>query len=356
LEMVTGWLEALVPLNEFWRQVIVAAVIFLFFLALRGFFTRVILRVVLSLTRRTKTDIDDHIVLALEHPLKTLIMVIGIYLALTCLPLYPAADLVINRIYRSLILILVAWALYNISGRKPFQDLTDKFKMDPVLVDFLAKVFRFVIVALALLMVADVWGYPITGLLTGLGLGGLAIALAAQDAVSNIFGGIVIILDKPFSVGDWIYTPSVEGTVEEVSFRSTKIRTFAQALITMPNSKIANEPITNWTRMGKRRIKFNLRVAYSTPRDKLRRCVERIREMLHTHPEIHKETIFVTFDEFGDSSLDIFLYFFTKTTVWAEYLKVKEDVNFKIMEILEQEGVSVALPGRSIYIENGEKD
>lgn len=355
LETITGWWEASVPLNVIWLQIIVAVVIFLFFLALRGFFTRVIFQVVLSLTRRTKTDIDENIMLALENPLKTLIMIIGIYLALTYLPLYPTADLIIGRIYRSLMVILMAWALYNVSGRRPFRDLTDRFKMDPVLIDFLAKVLRFVIVALALLMVADVWGYPITGLLTGLGLGGLAIALAAQDAVSNIFGGIVIILDKPFSVGDWIYTPSVEGTVVEVSFRSTKIRTFAQALITMPNSKIANEPITNWTRMGKRRITFNLGVTYSTPREKLRRCVERIGEMLHTHPDIHKETIFVTFDEFSDSSLDIFLYFFTITTVWAEFLKVKEDVNFKIMEILEQEGVSVAFPSRSVYIENDKK-
>jgi MscS family membrane protein len=352
LEAINSWLIEFVPLNETWRQIIIAVVIFFLFLALRGLFARVIFRLLLGLTRRTKTDIDDRIIPVLENPLKTLILVVGTYLALSYLPLGPGPDLVVNRLYRSFIIAIAAWVLYNVSGRKPFQDMYDKFNIDPALADFLAKALRFLIVALALLMVADVWGYPVTGLLTGLGLGGLAVALAAQDAVSNIFGGIVILLDKPFSVGDWIYTPSVEGTVEEISFRSTKIRTFAQALITMPNSKIANEPITNWTRMGKRRIKFNLGVTYSTPREKLRRCIDRIRELLQAHPGIHKETIFVTFDEFGESSLRIFLYFFTKTTVWAEYLEVKEDVNFKIMEILEQEGVSLALPSRSVYIES----
>jgi len=143
----------------------------------------------------------------------------------------------------------------------------------------------------------------------------------------------------------------VEGTVEDITFRSTKIRTFAQALVTVPNSSLANEPITNWSRMGKRRITFHLGVTYSTTRDKLEKCVKSIRKMLEEHPGIHKETIFVNFERFNDSSLDIFMYFFTNTTNWGEYLNVREDVNFRIMEILEQEGVSVAFPSRSIYIE-----
>jgi len=183
-------------------------------------------------------------------------------------------------------------------------------------------------------------------------LGGLAFALAAQDTAANVFGGIMIILDKPFSVGDWIYTPSVEGTVEEISFRSTKVRTFAHALVTVPNSVIANEALTNWSRMGKRRVTFKLDVKFTTPVESLQQALAKIRTMLQTHPEIHQDVIFVHFDQFTESGLGLFLYFFTRTTKWGEFLQVKEDVNFKILEILREEGVEIALPGRSIYVEN----
>lgn len=184
------------------------------------------------------------------------------------------------------------------------------------------------------------------------GLGGLAFALAAQDSLSNLFGGMVIIVDKPFTVGDWISTPSVEGIVEDITFRSTKVRTFAQAIVTVPNSKLANEPITNWAAMGKRQITFHLKVAYSTPRAKLEKCVERIKTTLIEHPDVHKQTIFVVFDRYNDSSLDIFLYFFTITTVWQEFLMVKQDINFKIMRILEEEGVSMGLPTTNVHLES----
>ena len=142
------------------------------------------------------------------------------------------------------------------------------------------------------------------------------------------------------------------GIVEDINFRSTKIRTFEQAVVTVPNSTLANEPVTNWSRMDKRRITFNLRLTFDTPRDKIEKCVTDIREMLQNHPAIHPETIFVFFDSYGDSSLNIFLYFFTRTTVWEEYLRVKEDVNLRIMAIMEKEGVSVAFPSTSIYFEN----
>lgn len=161
----------------------------------------------------------------------------------------------------------------------------------------------------------------------------------------------MIILDKPFSIGDRIGTSSVEGTVEEITYRSTKVRTFAQALVTVPNSTMANEAITNWSKMGRRRITFNLGVTYTTPRFRLETCIARIEKMLREHPQIHQETIFVNFDRFNESSLDIFLYFFTVTTNWGEYLKVREDVNLKIMAILEEEKVSIAFPSRSVYFE-----
>jgi hypothetical protein len=150
--------------------------------------------------------------------------------------------------------------------------------------------------------VANEWGYDVNGFIAGLGLGGLALALAAQNALANLFGGLIIILEKPFSIGDWIATPSVEGTVETITFRSTLIRGFDQAVITVPNATLANEPITNHTRMGKRRIFYYLGLSYATTGQEMETCVKRIRQMLNDHPDIHKETIMVNFESFGHDS------------------------------------------------------
>lgn len=341
---------------DFLRALAVAAGIFLLALLVRGLFTRVIFNLFLKLSSKTSTDVDNEILLAFKKPLKTFFVFLGLFLALRYLPLTDNQDASVTSLFRASAIGLLAWGFYNLSspGSALFRPLLRKINLenDRVLLPFLAKILRFIIIALAISIIVDDWGFNVSGLVAGLGLGGLAVALAAQDAIGNIFGGIIIIVDKPFTVGDWIQTPSVEGTVEEVNFRSSKIRTFSHALVTIPNSVLANEAITNWTRMGKRRITFNLGVAYTTPKHKLENCVRRIRELLENHPGIHKETIFVRFDSFNESSLDIFLYFFTVTTNWGEYLAVKEEINFKILEILEQEQVSIAFPSRILYFEN----
>lgn len=337
----------------------IAALIFLAFTVLRKLFTKYVFKALLRATEKTKLDIDTNIVLAFERPLHVFFVLIGVFAALMYLPLTERQDDFVLTLFRTSTIVLVAWGLYDFvkTSSNIFIGIENKLDIhiDKILIPFVSKILRFIIVFIAFAMVADELGYEIGGFIAGLGLGGLAFALAAQDTASNIFGGIVIIVDKPFSIGDWIKTDSVEGTVEDITFRSTKIRTFADAIVTVPNSVLANQPVTNWSRMGRRRITFNLGVTYSTPREKLKKCVERIKEMLDNHPEIHKETIFVRFDEFNDSSLDIFLYFFSNTTNWGEFLRVKEDVNFRIMEVLEEEEVSVAFPSRSIYLENNLK-
>ena len=190
-----------------------------------------------------------------------------------------------------------------------------------------------------------------SGFVAGLGLGGVAIAFAAKDALSHLLGGFVIITEKPFKIGDWILTPDVEGTVEDISFRSTKIRTFAQAVVTMPNATLANSPITNWSQMGKRQISYNFTVSPDTSKDKLQRIVSEIEMYLKNNGEVHPETILVKFDHFNEMGYSIMVYLFTKTTVWADYLQVKEELNLKIVELLEEEGVMIALPSRRVYVD-----
>ncbi|MDQ0338415.1 MscS family membrane protein [Caldalkalibacillus uzonensis] len=347
---------AFIDTNQWWWEWSIALLIFLFFLLFRNFFSRHIFNLIVRYTKETKVEIIHSILQSFERPLKTFFILVGLYFSLRYLSLMAPYIPTLHDAFRSAVFILIAWGFYNLSGTSSalLNKIGEKlnFELDQILIPFLSKVLRVLVVALTVVVILDQWGYQVGGFIAGLGLGGLAFSLAAKDTLSNIFGGIVIITEKPFSLGDWIQTPSVEGVVEDISFRSTRIRTFAQGLVTVPNSTLADEPITNWTRMGRRRITFHLGVTYTTPREKLERCVNRIREMLQKHPEISKETLFVHFDRFNDSSLDIFLYFFTKTTEWGQWLQIKEEINFKIMEILEEEGVSIAFPSRSIYFEN----
>ncbi|MEA1960409.1 MAG: mechanosensitive ion channel family protein [Bacillota bacterium] len=344
--------------NDWLMSVIGAIVILGIFLLLRKLFTRYIFAFMLRFTQKSKTDLDDNIMTAFQIPVRVLFVVLGFYFALRYLPLNPGQDLLLSEVMRSAMVILIFWGLYELAGSHSFvsEELKSKMNVDAILVPFFSKVFRFIIIALAVVLVANEWDYDVNGFIAGLGLGGLAFALAAKDVLANIFGGIVIIMEKPFSIGDWVYTASVEGTVEDISFRSTKFRTFAHALVTVPNSTLANESIMNWTRMGKRRLTFTIGVTYSTSRLQMETCVRRIREMLIEHPDIHNELIMVNFEKFNDSSMDIFIYCFTNTTVWNEFLNVRQDVNLRIMDILDEEGVSMAFPSQSIYIENQKQE
>lgn len=340
-----------------WTEIGIAVAIFLIFHVFRKIFTTYIFKLIVRMSRKIPTDTLTNILLAFEKPIRVFFSMFGFYVAFWYLEMPVAFDATMNLLLRSFVIVMVAWGLFNLSSTTSsvFLKVGQRFNLeiDDILLPFVSKLIRFAIVAMTLSIIASEWGYDVSGFIAGLGLGGLAFALAAQDSLSNFFGGVVIITEKPFSTGDWIKTPSVEGTVEDITFRSTKIRTFAQAVVTVPNSTLANQPITNWSQMGKRQITFRLGVTYTTPKEKVERCVQRIDEMLRNHDEIHQETIMVRFESFNDSSLDIFLYFFTETTAWAEFLRVRENVNFRIMAILEEEGVSVAFPSRSIYVENG---
>ncbi|WP_416151113.1 mechanosensitive ion channel family protein [Salipaludibacillus sp. HK11] len=337
-----------------WRDATISVGILLLFLLFRKIFTTYIFKLILYLSRKAPTEWVTNILLAFEKPLRSFFVVIGFYLAFLYL-LPDRFDETIHHLFRTLVIIHIGWGLYYLSASSSiiFSKVGERLdiQFDQIVVPFLSKIIRFALVAMILSIVASEWGYDVSGFIAGLGLGGLAFALAAQDSIGNFFGGVVIITEKPFTLGDWVSTPSVEGFVEDITFRSTKIRTFSDSLVVVPNSTLANEPIENWTKMGKRQITFNLGVLYSTPRDKIQTCVDRIDKLLREREDINQDIIIVRFSEFNDSSLDIFLYFFTNSTMWVEYMEIKQDVNLQIMNILEEEGVSIAFPTRSIYME-----
>ena len=335
----------------------ITGAVFAFFLILllRRLFTRVVLGMVALWTRKTRTSIDDKIIDIISPPLRFVFIPLALLVFGSVLQLPDDAEEFLTHIARSLVAVAVVWAAYRSTDVLSFMlerwTARTETLLDDHLLPLVQKAVRTVVIVLGSVILVQEWGYDVGGIIAGLGLGGLAFALAAKDSLANFFGCLVLLIDRPFAVGDWIQTDHVEGTVEEISLRSTRVRTFAQALVSVPNSTMAGDAITNWSRMGKRRIKFNLGVTYGTSRKQMAECLSRIETMLRNHPEIHPDTIFVQFTDFGDSALEIFLYFFTKTTVWAEYLKVRSDVNLKVMEILEELGMSVAFPSRSLYLE-----
>ncbi|KZZ84777.1 MULTISPECIES: mechanosensitive ion channel family protein [Bacillaceae] len=336
--------------------------ILVLFLVLRKLFTKYIFHLIMRISRRTPTEFFTHVLLSFEKPFRWLFVSVGIYLAIIYSPFFNDSMQIVHEVYRSAIVIVLAWGLYNLTGSSSlfFNKVNSRFDLgiDDILVPFLSKLLRFVIVALSFSIVAQEFDYDVNGFVAGLGLGGLAFALAAKDTIGNFLGGIVIITEKPFTIGDWIKAPSVEGVVEDITFRSTKIRTFPQALVTVPNSTLANEPITNWTKMGKRQINFKVGVTYHTNQKQMSLSVKRIDHMLQEHDGIDDESIQVSFDSFSASSLDILINCFTKTTQYGEHLKIKQDINLRIMSILEEEGVRFAFPSQTIYVEqagNGEE-
>jgi len=225
-------------------------------------------------------------------------------------------------------------------------------RLDDQLVPIFKKFFRALVVIFAFLMIFQTLGYSVSGIVAGLGIGGFALAFASKDALANIFGSIIIFTDRPFQVGDSVRISGNEGTVEEVGLRSTKIRTQEKTLITIPNSSIANTVVENTSARNLRRVNFSLGLKYSTPAEKIKNTVEAIREILKNHPEVDQDYWFVNFHEFGASSLNLWIYYYTATTVLTQNLEIKQQINFKIMEALEKMKVELAFPSTSVYLEN----
>ncbi len=333
-----------------------AIILITFFWLIKNQLTNLIFKFVLKMVKQVHIPFTENLLLSFKKPIHYFFIFLGFYLAVFCFfaPFTIEQTLFISKISRSIFIILITWGIYNLTDLESviFKKLQTKLNLeiDQVLAVFLSKFLRVVLVLIAFTIIAQEWNYDLNGLIAGLGLGGLAIALAAKDSLANIFGGMVILLDKPFTLNDWISTSQVEGTVEEIGFRSTKIRTFTQALVTVPNSTLADEAITNWSKRGKRRIDFELTVSFDTSQEKLTNCLQKLKQMLKNHPEIHQDAIYVHFRDFGENGFQIYFYFFTITTVFREFLHVREDVNYKILQILEAEGIKLAYPSRNLYL------
>ena len=331
---------------------IYAFLIFVFFQLFRVTFRKLAYKIV----NKTSNNYDDEILESIKKPVDYLFIVLGINIAQTMLVLNDNISSLLDQLIRSAFIIILFWALIKILNHLAahIHKITNKFgdKISVEVANFIIKSIRFFIIIIAIIAVLQEWGFNVSGFLASLGLVGMAFALAAKDTASNLFGSLVIFTDKPFRVGEWIKTPEVEGTIETIGIRSTKVRTFAQALVTVPNAILANSAILNWSRMGKRRIKMNIGLTYDTKGSVIEKIIVDIKNMLSSHKDIDQDTIHIYFSSFGDSSLNIFCYYFTKTTNWGEFMRVRENTYLEIMKIVEKNGSSFAFPTQTIHIEN----
>jgi MscS family membrane protein len=327
----------------------VAFLVFIVFLFMRKIFTLTIVKTAKILVSKTKTDIDDKILDSLINPMDFLFIIFGIHIASMVLNI----DDKVMIFTKSMMIIALFWFLFDLV--KVFEEnilhLFDK-KISREIGLFLIKSTKVFIISLGGIAFLQNLGINVSAFIASLGLGGLAFALAAKDTAANLFGGFAILTDNMFKIGDWIKVGNAEGIVEDIGMRTTKIRAFDKRLIVVPNATIANSAVDNFSRRDRRRITMRVGLVYSTTPETMNKILKEIREMLQNHPMIHKEPLFVYFDEFDDSSLSIFFYLFTKTADWQKYLQIREDINLKIMDIVAKNGSDFAFPTQSIYFEN----
>lgn len=343
-----------------------------------------------SKKKKYDTQTKKAIIKSTNRPTIALLIAFGARLCMSITYHPYATPSFVSTTFSILFIVLSVWFIIGVSSGyglafiNTMVDQDSSFRKD--VINLILKIFYFLVITIGFLLILGDLGVNVSAIIASLGIGGLAVAWASKDILANFFASILLLIDNSFSQGDWIVCGDVQGIVVEIGLRRTTIRTFDNALLFVPNSILANEPIRNWARrkVG-RRIKMSIGLTYDSPKDKIAKCVEDIREMLLSHPLIakpsdtslssqdykqsfkqhvvsisdlqgYKRNLFVYLDEFADSSINILIYCFSQSTKWEDWLQTKEDVMFKIIDIVENHGLSFAFPSQSLYVESMPKD
>ncbi len=334
---------------------LVALLIFSLFLLARNVLTRLVFRLVRRATQRTQTDIDEHVLNALRDPIRFIPIVMGIFFATNSLDVGEDTAAFFYNLNRSLIAFTLFWGLYRLTT--PVGEVlmrTSRFLTD-AMVGWVIKAAKALFVVLGAATILELWGIAVGPIVAGLGLFGVAVALGAQDLFKNLIAGLFVIGERRFNVGEWINVEGVvEGTVLEIGFRTTTIRRFDRAPVYVPNSKLSDNAVTNFTRMSHRRIRWIIGVEYRTTIDQLRQIRDGIERYILDNEAFASPSevaTFVRIDAFSDSSIDILLYCFTHTTNWGEWLEIKERLAYEVKRVVTEAGTGFAFPSRSLYLE-----
>ena len=341
-------------------DIIISLIIFLLFYLLRRLIARFILNRLSKIVIKTSTKIDDAVIEVLDGPLKFFPVVIGFFIASSYLDLSNQNQDFIDLLNRSLITIFIFWLLHQLII--PFSFVIKNFesKLSKPLVDWTLKGLKILIIVLGSVAILELWGIRVGPVIAGLGLFGVAVALGAQDLFKNLISGIMILMEKRFTVGDVILVSGeVEGVVEQIGFRSTLVRRFDSTPVMVPNYKFAEQSVTNYTRRHHRRIRWLIGLEYRTTINQLRNIRNEIDNLIENEKDFAKNknaSFYVRVDRFSDSSIDMLVQAFTVTNDWGEFLKIKEELAVKIIKIVEKNKAAFAFPSQSLYVENFPND
>jgi MscS family membrane protein len=338
---------------------VVQVLLVLFATAIANLVSHVLLRYAERISALTSSHWDDALIQSAKRPVPAAIWIVGLAFAAGIVAKESGAaifDFVPH--FRSIgVIVCLAWYLLrlirNVTGNIIASQQAKGEAVDRTTIDALSKLARLTVVVTTVLVGMQTLGFSVSGILAAGGIGGLAIGFAAKDLLANFFGGLTIYLDRPFSVGDWIRSPdkAIEGTVEYISWRHTRIRAFNKNPIYVPNAVFTSIVVENPSRMSHRRIKETIGIRYEDF-DVMGPIVADVKSMLQNHPEIDtSQTLIVNFNTFGPSSLDFFVYTFTRTTEWVYYHEVKQDVLMKIGKIIAKHGAQIAFPTQTLHIE-----
>lgn len=336
------------------RGVLALVILFLAYL-LRGLVAQLIAGTIGKLAGKTETRFDDQLVKALKPPLTLLPISAGIFFAAQALGAEGEVDDFFIAVTKSIVVGAIFWALFRLVTPLLLTIRGIRRLFGETFLGWISRILKAIVVFVGGAAILDVWGVPVLPFLASLSLLSVAVALGAQDLFKNLIGGMTIIGERRLSKGDWIFVDGVvEGTVEDVGFRSTTVRRFDKSPVYVPNSKLADNPLTNFSRMTHRRIYWKIGLEYRTTDDQLAAIRGAIEEYITGSDDFApaaEVSTFVHVDEFADSSVNIMVYCFTKTTVWGEWLAIKEQLAFHIKKIVEREGAGFAFPSRSLYFE-----
>ncbi len=347
------WQQGIAGIN--FTQIGVGIVIFLLFLLLRGLISNFILKRLQNYVDKTSNKFDDALVKASTGPIKFLPIVLGIFVASSYMEFDGKMLVFVDNINRSLITILIFWLIHQIVEPLTYLIRRVEELLSKDLLNWVVKANKILIIFFGFAATLDIWGIKIAPIIAGLGLFGVAVALGAQDLFKNLISGVLVLVEKRFKIGDWIYVEGItEGIVERIGFRSTVIRKFDKSIATIPNSSFAENAVVNISETTNWRISWIITLQYNSTIDQLKNIRDQIEKYIENNKDfkIGDDTEHaVRIDKFSDSSIDLYVRCFTKTNEWGEWLKVKERLAVEVKKIVESNGASFAFPSTSIYVE-----
>ena len=334
-------------------QILIGIGIFFIFLIFRGIISKVIIKRLENLSKRTSNKLDDTFVHAMVGPARFLPIVIGFFIASYYMSFGEEGKVAIDTINRTLITVLIFWVIHQIVEPVSYI-LSGLDKMlTRELIGWIIKSLKILIFILGTAAVLELWGIKIGPIIAGLGLFGVAVALGAQDLFKNLISGILVLVEKRFKIGDWILVEgTIEGVVEKIGFRSTVIRKFDKSLAIIPNFQFAENSVVNISETTNWRVRWSITLQYNTTVAQLKKVREEIESYINKSEDFDQSVgVAVRIEKFSDSSIDLLVRCFTASNSWSDSLLVKERLAIVIKEIVEDNKASFAFPSQSIYIE-----